>query len=146
MTERHLRSDPPAAAEVRGARADIEAALDDVAAVVPLHRTATLVGLAGSVTTLAAMDAQLAYYDESVTHHYRLPAEAVHHLTGRLLRMTRAERAAVPVMHPGRVDVIAAGAMVLDAVVRRVGVPDVLVSEHDILDGIAWSLAPPAAG
>ena len=65
----------------------------------------------------------------------------MHAITERLLAAPRAERAAIPVMHPGRVDVIAAGAMVLDAVLRRAGAsPRSLVSEHDILDGIAWSL------
>ena len=107
----------------------------------PLTRARTLVGLAGSVTTLAAMHAGLREYDPDVTHRYRLPATAVADLTGRLLAMTRAERARIPVMHPGRVDVIAAGALVLEAVVASVGLPEVLVSEHDILDGIAWSLA-----
>jgi exopolyphosphatase/guanosine-5'-triphosphate,3'-diphosphate pyrophosphatase len=141
MTERHLHSDPPTPVEVAAARADIAAAVDDAARTVPLERTATLVGLAGSVTTLAAMDARLPAYDPEVTHGYRLPAPAVRALTERLLRMTRAERAAEPVMHPGRADVIAAGALILDEVVRRTGVDEVLVSEHDILDGVAWSLA-----
>jgi exopolyphosphatase/guanosine-5'-triphosphate,3'-diphosphate pyrophosphatase len=141
MTERHLRSDPPTAAETEAARADIEVALDHAASVVPFDRAATLMGLSGTVTTLAAMDARLPAYDETMTHGYRLSAHSVHGLTVRLQAMTHLERAAVPVMHPGRADVIAAGAMVLDAVVSRVGLPEVLVSEHDILDGIAWSLA-----
>jgi exopolyphosphatase/guanosine-5'-triphosphate,3'-diphosphate pyrophosphatase len=140
LTERHLHDDPPTPAQVAAARDDIERALDRVAEVVPLDRARTLVGLAGSVTTLGAMDADLPAYDASVTHHYRLPAASVHRLTEQLLGMTRAQRAAVPVMHPGRVDVIGAGALVLDRVVARVGLPEVLVSEHDILDGIAWSL------
>ena len=80
-------------------------------------------------------------YDASVTHHYRLSAGAVHEVTERLLAMPRADRARIPVMHPGRVDVIGAGALILSAIVERVGLPEVLVSEHDILDGIAWSLA-----
>jgi exopolyphosphatase/guanosine-5'-triphosphate,3'-diphosphate pyrophosphatase len=142
MTERHLASDPPTAAEIDAARRDIEAAVDRAAAKVPLARARTLVGLAGSVTTLAAIDAGLAAYDAEVTHHYRLPVRAVRELTGRLLAMPRAQRAAIPVMHPGRVDVIGAGAMILTAIVDRLDLPDVLVSEHDILDGIAWSLAP----
>jgi exopolyphosphatase / guanosine-5'-triphosphate,3'-diphosphate pyrophosphatase len=140
ITERHLRSDPPLPAEIAAARADIEAAIDVVAEQVPWGQARTLVGLSGSVTTLAALDAALPAYDASRTHHWRLSAAAVHELTARLLAMTRAQRAALAVMHPGRVDVIAAGAMVLDALVTRVGVDQVLVSEHDILDGIAWSL------
>jgi exopolyphosphatase / guanosine-5'-triphosphate,3'-diphosphate pyrophosphatase len=140
ITERRLHSDPPTAAEVAAARADIAAAVELAARSVPLRDARTVVGLAGSVTTLAAMDADLPAYDADVTHHYRLPAASVHRLTARLLAMTRTERAAVPVMHPGRVDVIAAGALVLEAVVDATGCAEVLVSEHDILDGIAWSL------
>ena len=144
MTERHLASDPPTSAEIAAARRDIEAAVDAAAAVVPLASARTLVGLAGSVTTLAAIDAGLTRYDARVTHHYRLPAASVHDLTARLLAMPRSERARIPVMHPGRVDVIGAGALILSAIVTRLeqsDVAEVLVSEHDILDGIAWSLA-----
>ena len=141
MTERHLRSDPPTAAEVAAARADVEAAIDLAASVVPLGSARTLVGLAGSVTTVAAIDAGLSAYDPSVTHHYRLSAAAVHEVAARLRAMPRADRARIPVMHPGRVDVIGAGALILSAIVERVGLPEVLVSEHDILDGIGWSLA-----
>jgi exopolyphosphatase / guanosine-5'-triphosphate,3'-diphosphate pyrophosphatase len=141
ITERRLHSDPPTAQEVDAARADIRAAVALAAEVVPLRSARTVVGLAGSVTTLAAMDADLPEYAADVTHHYRLPAASVHALTERLLGMTRSERAEIPVMHPGRVDVIAAGAMVLAAVVEATGCAEVLVSEHDILDGIAWSLA-----
>lgn len=140
LTERHLRSDPPTAAEIAAAQADIDAALDRVAATVPFAAARTLVGLAGSVTTLAAIDAGLVEYDAGATHHYRLSAASVQALTARLLAMPRADRALIPVMHPGRVDVIGGGALILDAVVRRVGAADVLVSEHDILDGIAWSI------
>jgi len=140
ITERRLHSDPPTAAEVAAARADIAAAVTRAGRTVPLGAARTDVGLAGSVTTLAAMDADLPAYDAEVTHHYRLPATSVHELTARLLTMTRADRARVPVMHPGRVDVIAAGALVLEAVVDATGCAEVLVSEHDILDGIAWSL------
>jgi exopolyphosphatase/guanosine-5'-triphosphate,3'-diphosphate pyrophosphatase len=73
-------------------------------------------------------------------HHARISAEQVHSAATRLLAQTRAERAAIPSMHPGRVDVIGAGALVLDRVVRRFGFAEVVVSEHDILDGIAWSM------
>ena len=94
----------------------------------PFARARTLVGLAGTVTTLAAMDAGIPAYDAGVTHHYRLAATAVHRLAERLLAATRAERAAVPVMHPGRVDVIGAGALVLQVILERTGLPSVLVS------------------
>jgi exopolyphosphatase / guanosine-5'-triphosphate,3'-diphosphate pyrophosphatase len=142
MTERHLHTDPPTAAEVAAATADIDGALAVVAASVPVRRAHTLVGLAGSVTTVAAIALGLTHYEAARIHHSRIPAAQVHEVTSRLLGQTRARRAAIPVMHPGRVDVIGAGALVLDRVIRGFGFREVLVSEHDILDGIAWSLVP----
>jgi exopolyphosphatase/guanosine-5'-triphosphate,3'-diphosphate pyrophosphatase len=141
LTERHLHHDPPTAAEVAAARADVAAALDRVAAAVPLERAACVVGLAGSVTTVAALAHGLEAYEPDAIHGSVLSAADVRAWSDRLLGATRAERAALPVMHPGRVDVIAAGALVLRGVVDRVGLPEVVVSEHDILDGIAWSIA-----
>jgi exopolyphosphatase / guanosine-5'-triphosphate,3'-diphosphate pyrophosphatase len=141
LTERHLHGDPPSQAEIAAAEADIEAALDAVAAAMPAATARTLVGLAGSVTTVAGLALGLAEYDPSRIHHVRISARQVAEQTRRLLGQTRAQRAALGVMHPGRVDVIGGGAMVLDHIVRRFGFAEVLVSEHDILDGIAWSLA-----
>ncbi|WP_026874921.1 Ppx/GppA phosphatase family protein [Jiangella gansuensis] len=142
LTERRFRADPPSPDDVAAARADIEAALDDAAGVVPLGEARTLIGLAGSVTTVAALHLGLRNYDSTAIHHSRIPAGQVRAISDQLLAMPRAERAALGPMHPGRVDVIAAGALVLRCVVDRAGVDEVLVSEHDILDGIAWSLAP----
>src|SRR5207253_1799721 len=99
----------------------------------------TLVGLAGSVTTVAGIALGLDEYDSARIHHSRVSAADVHRIADELLSMTRAERAAIPVMHPGRVDVIGAGALVLSRIVEQVGLDEVVVSEHDILDGIAWS-------
>ncbi|MEU6528008.1 Ppx/GppA phosphatase family protein [Streptomyces sp. NPDC046928] len=146
MTERHLVkdgvvSDPPSAAQIAAVRADIEAALDLAEESVPLREARTLVGLAGSVTTVSAIAQDLPEYDSARIHHSRVTRDRVREITDRLLRSTHAERAAVPSMHPGRVDVIAAGALVLLAIMERVGAEEVVVSEHDILDGIAWSLA-----
>jgi len=141
LTERHFRSDPPGPAAAAAARADIEAALDEAARSVPFGDAASLVGLAGSVTTVGGIHLELPRYDAAAIHHSRVPADAVRAISDRLLSSTRAERAAVPVMHPGRVDVIAAGALVLRCIVDRTDVAEVVVSEHDILDGIAWSLA-----
>jgi len=140
MTERHLHGDPPAPAEIAAATRDIDAALELVAASIPAERASTLVGLAGSVTTVAGIALGLASYDSAVIHHSRVPAAKVHEIATALLGQTRAQRAAIGVMHPGRVDVIGAGALVLDRIMVRFGFADVLVSEHDILDGIAWSL------
>jgi exopolyphosphatase/guanosine-5'-triphosphate,3'-diphosphate pyrophosphatase len=141
MTERHLRADPPSPAQIAAAAADVDAALEVVSGKVPAGQARTLVGLAGSVTTVAALAMGLPAFDAARIHHSRISAQAVHEQATRLLAMTHAQRAALPVMHPGRVDVIAGGAMVLDHIMSRFGCPDVLVSEHDILDGIAWSLA-----
>jgi exopolyphosphatase/guanosine-5'-triphosphate,3'-diphosphate pyrophosphatase len=141
MTERHLHGDPPAGAEVAAATADIDAALDRVAAAVPVRQARTLVGLAGSVTTVAAIAMGLPAYDAARIHHARIGAADVHEVAWRLLAQTRADRAAIGVMHPGRVDVIGGGALILDRIMQRFGFAEVLVSEHDILDGIAWALA-----
>jgi exopolyphosphatase/guanosine-5'-triphosphate,3'-diphosphate pyrophosphatase len=141
LTERHLHSDPPAVAEIKGATADIEHALDTVGAAIAVADARTLVGLAGSVTTVAAIALGLSVYDPGRTHHARISAGAVHAVTSELLAATRRERAAIGSMHPGRVDVIGAGALVLDQVMHRFGFAEVVTSEHDILDGIAWSIA-----
>jgi exopolyphosphatase/guanosine-5'-triphosphate,3'-diphosphate pyrophosphatase len=141
LTERHLHGDPPLAAEIEATRRDIDAALDEVAGVVPAAKAGTLVGLAGSVTTIAAIALGLDRYIPERIHHARVTAEQVAEITARLLGMTRAERAEIPGMHPGRIDVIAAGALILDRTMSGFGFTEVLVSEHDILDGIAWSLA-----
>jgi len=146
MTERHLRDDPPTAREVMAATADIDAALDAVADAVPVPAAKTLVGLAGSVTTVAAIAMGLPGYDAARIHHARVSAADVHAVTGALLSQTRAVRAGIGVMHPGRVDVIGGGALVLDRIMNRFGFSEVLVSEHDILDGMAWSLARDSCG
>jgi exopolyphosphatase/guanosine-5'-triphosphate,3'-diphosphate pyrophosphatase len=141
MTERHLHEDPPTEAQVAAAVADIDAAIARAGEVVPLHDAATLIGLAGSVTTVAAIALGLPSYDPDRIHHARIDVAAVNDVTERLLRMPRAQRAALPVMHPGRVDVIGAGALVLARVMAAGQFSEVLVSEHDILDGIALSIA-----
>jgi exopolyphosphatase / guanosine-5'-triphosphate,3'-diphosphate pyrophosphatase len=140
LTERHLHGDPPDTAQAKATIEDIDAALDRVAATVRVAEARTLVGLAGSVTTVAAIALGLARYDSARIHHSRISAARVHETTASLLAMTRAERAALPVMHPGRVDVIGAGALILERIMTRFSFTEVLVSEHDILDGIAWSL------
>ncbi|WP_329134994.1 Ppx/GppA phosphatase family protein [Streptomyces sp. NBC_00670] len=146
MTERHLLvdgavTDPPTEEQIRAMRADIEAALDLAEETVPLREARTLVGLAGSVTTVSAIAQELPEYDSSVIHHSRITRERVREITEHLLRSTHAERARIPSMHPGRVDVIGAGALVLLSIMERVDAQEVVVSEHDILDGIGWSIA-----
>jgi exopolyphosphatase/guanosine-5'-triphosphate,3'-diphosphate pyrophosphatase len=138
LTERRLRSDPPAPDEVEAACRDIAAALDLVTFDVP--RARTFVGLAGSVTTVTALALGLPRYDPDAIHLTRVTYDEVRSVTERLLRATRAERAAMQPMHPGRVDVIGAGALVLRELMARWSLDAVVASERDILDGIALSL------
>ncbi|MFY9891885.1 MAG: Ppx/GppA phosphatase family protein [Streptosporangiaceae bacterium] len=140
LTERHLHSDPPTPGQVAAATADIDKALADVAAAVPVGEARTLVGLAGSVTTVTAIALGLGVYDPARTHHARLGAGTVHAVTEQLLGQTHEQRAAIGSLHPGRVDVIGAGALVLDRVLHQFAFAEVVTSEHDILDGIAWSI------
>jgi exopolyphosphatase/guanosine-5'-triphosphate,3'-diphosphate pyrophosphatase len=141
MTERHLRSDPPAAGEIAAAEKDIAAAVDTALAAVPGRDARTFVGLAGSVTTVAALALGLPEYDASRIHHARIALADVRRVTGDLLAATVAERRRLPVMHPGRADVIGAGALILRIIMERSGMDSVVASEHDILDGIAYGLA-----
>ncbi len=141
LTERHLHGDPPTVDEIRRAEDDIRAALALVVAEVPVGEAATLVGVAGSVTTVAAIALDLPKYDPDAIHGSRIPVDAVGEVTADLLSATRERRAAMPVMHPGRVDVIGAGALILRVLMDEFGLGEVVVSEHDILDGIALRLA-----
>ncbi|MEU3659484.1 Ppx/GppA phosphatase family protein [Streptomyces sp. NPDC032940] len=146
MTERHLVregavTDPPSEEQIASIRADIEAGLDLAEQTVPLREARTLVGLAGSVTTVSAIAQGLPEYDSAAIHHSRVSLERVREITDWLLRSTHAERAAAPSIHAGRVDVIGAGALVLLSIMERTGAEEVVVSEHDILDGLAWSVA-----
>ncbi|MER5863853.1 Ppx/GppA phosphatase family protein [Kitasatospora sp. NPDC002040] len=141
LTERHFAgTEVPGPELIEAVRADVRAALDRAAEVVPLTTAATLVGLAGTVTTVAGIALELSSYDSAAIHHARLTVDQVREVAGRLLTMTHEQRAAIPVMHPGRVDVIGAGALVLLEIMERTGAAELVVSEHDILDGIAWSL------
>lgn len=141
LTERHIHNDPPTAGEIAAIRSDIRAALDLAEETVPLREARTLVGLAGSVTTVAGIALGLDSYDSAKIHHARIPYEQVVRISDTLLESTHEQRAAYRVMHPGRVDVIGAGALVLREIMERIGAREVVVSEHDILDGIAWSVA-----
>ncbi len=144
MTERHLRSDPPTAAEIAQACADIDAAVDTARDRVGFRGIRTIVGLAGSITTVTAHALGLAAYDPRRIHLARLTPAQHETASAELLAMSRAQRAALPFMHPGRVDVIGAGALVwrqlLGAVVADSPGAQVVTSEHDILDGIALGI------
>jgi exopolyphosphatase / guanosine-5'-triphosphate,3'-diphosphate pyrophosphatase len=146
LTERHALSDPPTAAQIAALTADIDAALDEAQEAVPLTGADTLVGLAGSVTTVAAIALELPAYDPAAIHHSRIPAATVAAISDRLLASSHAERAAIPVMHPGRTDVIGAGALILSRIMARSGTAEVVVSESDILDGLLWSTVERRSG
>jgi exopolyphosphatase/guanosine-5'-triphosphate,3'-diphosphate pyrophosphatase len=140
MTERHLGADPPTDEQIAAATADITAAVDRALDMVPGRQAATLIGLAGSVTTVTAIAEGLTGYDPSRIHHARVSYERVAAITADLLAKSAEQRLAIPAMHPGRADVIGAGALVLRVIMERAGFSSVIASEHDILDGIAWSL------
>ncbi|MEV4757433.1 Ppx/GppA phosphatase family protein [Micromonospora sp. NPDC049559] len=140
MTERHLHGDPPGLDEITAAEADISAAVDRALEAVPGREAATLIGLAGSVTTVVAIAQGLDSYQPRLIHRARASYDEVAKVTTDLLARTAEQRLAIPVMHPGRADVIGAGALVLQVIMRRAGMPYVIASEHDILDGIAYSL------
>jgi exopolyphosphatase/guanosine-5'-triphosphate,3'-diphosphate pyrophosphatase len=149
LTERCLHSDPPTADEVADAVRVAGDVLADAFAAVPLDRARTFVGVAGTVTTMSAVRLDLPAYDPDALHLSRLSMTEIEEVTARLVGMTRHQRAALGPMHPGRVDVIGAGALVTRTVAREVaarsGVPELIVSEHDILDGIAAAVAGGAA-
>ncbi|WP_193615150.1 Ppx/GppA phosphatase family protein [Nocardioides lijunqiniae] len=139
LHERHLHSDPPTAAEVAACVADIDAAL--AACSVSPADAAAVVGIAGTVTTVAAGVLDLPAYEREAIDQQVLDVDAVHATVDRLVAMPVSQRLALPFMHPGRADVIDAGALILSRVLRRTSATTLLVSESDILDGIAWSLA-----
>jgi exopolyphosphatase / guanosine-5'-triphosphate,3'-diphosphate pyrophosphatase len=145
FTERHLHGDPPTPEEIAAATADIDAVLDEVEAAVPLGQAAAVVGVAGTITTVTAAALGLTEYDAAAIHGTRLDLATTTRISGQLLAASRAERAALPYMHPGRVDVIGAGALIWSTLLRRVeratggAVASAITSEHDILDGIALS-------
>jgi exopolyphosphatase/guanosine-5'-triphosphate,3'-diphosphate pyrophosphatase len=141
LTERLLPTDPPTAAQVQAATRLVDDALDTLPSHgVRVEEAPMVVGVAGTVTTVATLLLGLDHWDRSRVHHASFPLAEVHALTGRLLSMTVAEReaAGVPV---GRSDVIGAGALILDRVLARSRAERLTVSDSDILDGIAWSLA-----
>jgi exopolyphosphatase/guanosine-5'-triphosphate,3'-diphosphate pyrophosphatase len=139
LTERHVRSDPTAPDELDAIAKDADALLD--ATTVPLARARALIGVGGTATTVAAVALGLPEYDRTAVHHARLGRADLRAATTWLTNSTRADRSAVPTIHPGRVDVIGAGALILQRLFDRLTVTELTVSEHDILDGTALSLA-----
>jgi exopolyphosphatase/guanosine-5'-triphosphate,3'-diphosphate pyrophosphatase len=144
ITERHLRGDPPTADEISAAEQFAAETLQQAFAGVPVEKARTWVGVAGTVTTLSAIAQQLPAYDPGRTHLSRLSMQQVRATAEHLLASTHQQRAANPVIHPGRVDVIAGGALIVRVLAEelhtRAGISELVISEHDILDGIALGL------
>lgn len=141
MSERHFRSAPVSEEVVAAAITDIDLAINEAAQVVPIKQARTLIAVAGTATTVAAAALELDEYDRYAIHLSRISAEKTADISRRFLGMKRDEIAALGYMHPGRVDVIAAGALVLDRIMKATGASEFVASERDILDGMAWSIA-----
>ncbi len=141
MTERHFASDPATVQQIEAARTDIQAAIAQAAAVVPITKAKTLVAVAGTATTVAAAALDLPEYDRYAIHLSRISAQQTHDAATMFATSTREQRLALGYMHPGRVDVIAAGSLVLSEIMKATGASEFVASESDILDGMAFSLA-----
>lgn len=140
MSERHLKSQPVEMSQVAQAIIDIDTAIAQAAAIVPISKAKTLVAVAGTATTIAAAALELETYDRYAIHLSRIPAEKVHKVSAAFQAMTKSEISKLGFMHPGRVDVITAGSLVLSRVMAATGATEFVASESDILDGMAWSL------
>ena len=140
MSERHFLNDPATATEIESARVDIQKAIIDASQQVDIKGVKSLIAVAGTATTVAAAALDLPTYDRHSIHLSRISAEKTHQVSEMFLRMNRNERAALGYMHPGRVDVIGAGSLVLSEIMKATGAKEFIASESDILDGMAWSL------
>ncbi|HEY7052022.1 MAG TPA: Ppx/GppA phosphatase family protein [Mycobacterium sp.] len=144
LTERCLHSDPPTASEVTAAREVVRARLGEALRIVPVDRARSWVGVAGTMTTLSALAQKMTAYDAAAIHLSRVAFPELLEVCDALIGMTHEQRAALGPMHEGRVDVIAGGAIVVEelayALAQRAGIDELIVSEHDILDGIALSI------
>jgi exopolyphosphatase/guanosine-5'-triphosphate,3'-diphosphate pyrophosphatase len=145
ITERCLHGDPPSADEVAQARELATTILDGAFEAVPVDGVRTWVGVAGTITTLSAVAQNLPEYDPDAVHMSRIPRADLHRIADELLGKSREERGRYGGIHPGRIDVIGGGALIVDVLAaelhERAGIEELVVSEHDILDGIARSIA-----
>ncbi len=141
MSERHFTQQPPTSAQLHAAISDIDQAIAIAAKDVPITTAQTLIAVAGTATTIAAAALELDSYDRYAIHLARISAEKVFQVAAKLQSLNRDEIAKLGYMHPGRVDVITAGALVLSRVMAATGASEFVASESDILDGMAWKLA-----
>lgn len=150
MTERHLHTDPPTEDEIQAAIDDVDKHIDEAFKVVPAGRVHTIIGVSGTVTTMAALTMGLKHYDHSAVDGVKIGLDQEYAVNNRFLRMTRERRRSYATIHPGRVDVVGGGAVVWSRVLERLakaayedhgGVLDTFVaSEHGLLDGITLDL------
>jgi exopolyphosphatase/guanosine-5'-triphosphate,3'-diphosphate pyrophosphatase len=140
MSERHFTGDLPDPGQVAAATEDIDEAIAQAAKLVPITTAKTLIAVAGTATTVAAAALDLPEYVRYAIHLSHIKAEKVHQVSQSFIKMDRAQRESLGYMHPGRVDVISAGSLVLSRIMRATGASEFVASESDILDGMAWSL------
>ena len=140
ISERHFNNDPASSSEIESARSDIQSAIAEAAKFVKITEAKTLIAVAGTATTVAAAALQLPVYDRYSIHLSKISANKTHQVSEMFLKMTRDQRAALGYMHPGRVDVIGAGSLVLSEIMKATAAKEFVASESDILDGMAWNL------
>jgi len=139
MTERHTPGGNPTKAQEEAIRTDVRNALKEAAKKVDWQKAQTIVGVAGTVTTVAAHILKLKTYDPEVLHGASISAQQISQTAQDFISLTPSQRAALPYMHEGRIEVITAGSIVLDEVMKAIGAQTLIASERDILDGVAWS-------
>jgi len=140
MSERHFLTQPPAVDQIARAIVDIDIAITEAGASVPINSAKSLIAVAGTATTVAAAALNLSKYDRDLIHLSKISADKVHKVAQMFQSMSKSEISALPYMHEGRVDVITAGSLVLSRVMAATGAAEFVASESDILDGMAFSL------
>jgi exopolyphosphatase/guanosine-5'-triphosphate,3'-diphosphate pyrophosphatase len=140
MTERHAPGGNPTVSQEQAIRADVRTALAAARKKVDLSNVKTVIGVAGTVTTVAAHALKIDKYDPNVLHGAAINSQQVSQTAADFIKLSFEERAALPYMHPGRVEVITAGAIVLDEIIKEIRANKLIASERDILDGVAWSI------
>ncbi|MEO6956109.1 MAG: Ppx/GppA phosphatase family protein [Antricoccus sp.] len=140
LTEQYFKNDPPTPDQLAHARAAVTAAIAQARSQVDFDSALEVVGVAGTITTMTAIALGIETYDSKAIHRSTIKASEIRDIASKLTTLGHDERAAIPTMHPGRVDVIAAGAVILEAVVTELGIDSVIASETDILHGIVLSI------